>query len=186
MKPNKKLQLISTSPQRAALLRSAKISFEIRPPFSDEKRHVDETSIAYVVRTAHEKAESVPLQPGVILLGADTIVVLENQIFGKPADPKEAVTMLRKLSGKMHEVITGVCLRSCEKTICFHVATSVLFRDLSEADISAYVATGDSLDRAGSYAIQGGAAGMVRRIDGSYSNVVGLPLCEVIEALETF
>jgi septum formation protein len=83
-------------------------------------------------------------------------------------------------------VITGVCLHSAEKTVCFHVATAVLFRDLSEAEITAYVATGDPLDKAGAYAIQNGAAGMVRRIDGSYSNVVGLPLCEVIEALSGF
>jgi len=98
----------------------------------------------------------------------------------------EAAAMLRLLSGRLHEVITGVCLRSAAKTVCFHAVTAVLFRDLSEKEIGEYIATGDPLDKAGAYAIQGGAAGMVRRIDGSYSNVVGLPLCEVIEALETF
>ena len=186
METKQKLILASTSPRRAELLKSAGLVFEVIRPDADEKLHAGETPVEYAVRTAREKAESHSVSPGAVILGADTVVVAEGWILGKPADDNDARVMLRLLSGKMHEVITGVCLRSAKKTVCFHVATSVLFRDLSEEEIAAYVATGDPLDKAGAYAIQNGAASMVRRIDGSYSNVVGLPLCEVIEALEAF
>lgn len=186
METKQKLILASTSPRRTELLKSAGIAFSAVSPDADEKLCAGETPVAYAVRTARAKAESIPAVSGTIVLGADTVVAAEGRILGKPADEAEAKAMLRLLSGKLHEVITGVCLHSAEKTVCFHVATAVLFRDLSEEEIAAYVATGDPLDKAGAYAIQNGAAGMVRRIDGSYSNVVGLPLCEVIEALENF
>ncbi len=186
METKQKLILASTSPRRAELLKSADLIFDVLRPNADEKLHAGETPVDYAVRTAREKAESITTQPGAVILGADTVVAIEGHILGKPADGDDAKAMLRLLSGKMHEVITGVCLRSTEKTVCFHAATAVLFRNLSEEEIAAYVATGDPLDKAGAYAIQNGAAGMVRRIDGSYSNVVGLPLCEVIEALENF
>lgn len=186
METKQKLILASTSPRRTELLKSAGIAFSAVSPDADEKLCDGETPVAYAVRTARAKAESIPAVSGTIVLGADTVVAAEGRILGKPADEAEAKAMLRLLSGKLHEVITGVCLHSTEKTVCFHVATAVLFRDLSEEEIAAYVATGDPLDKAGAYAIQNGAAGMVRRIDGSYSNVVGLPLCEVIEALENF
>ncbi len=186
METKQKLILASTSPRRAKLLKSAGIMFEVARPDANEKLHRGETPVEYAVRTAREKAESISVPPNAIVLGADTVVATEGHILGKPADDNDAQAMLRLLSGKMHEVITGVCLRSAEKTVCFHVATAVLFRDLSEEEITAYVATGDPLDKAGAYAIQNGAAGMVRRIDGSHSNVVGLPLCEVIEALSRF
>jgi septum formation protein len=186
METNQKLILASTSPRRAELLKSAGLAFAVVAPDADEKLHSGETPVEYAVRTAREKAESLSAPPGTIVLGADTVVAAEGRILGKPADADDAKHMLRLLSGKMHEVITGVCLRSAKKTVCFHVATAVLFRDLSEEEVADYVATGDPLDKAGAYAIQNGAAGMVRRIDGSYSNVVGLPLCEVIEALEDF
>lgn len=180
------LILASTSPRRAELLRLANIPFETVRPDADEQQRPGEKPIEYAVRAAREKAESVPILPETVVLGADTVVAAEGFILGKPADAAAASAMLRLLSGKQHEVITGVCLRSAQKTVCFHVATSVLFRDLSDGEIADYVATGDPLDKAGAYAIQNGAAGMVRRIDGSYSNVVGLPLCEVIEALSGF
>lgn len=186
METKQKLILASTSPRRTELLKSAGIAFSAVSPDADEKLCDGETPVAYAVRRARAKAESIPAVSGTIVLGADTVVAAEGRILGKPADEAEAKAMLRLLSGKLHEVITGVCLHSTEKTVCFHVATAVLFRDLSEEEIAAYVATGDPLDKAGAYAIQNGAAGMVRRIDGSYSNVVGLPLCEVIEALENF
>ncbi len=186
MKLTQKLILASTSPRRSELLASAGLSFEIVRPDADEKLHAGESPVEYAVRTAREKAESLEALLGTIILGADTVVAAEGRILGKPADADDATAMLRLLSGKLHEVITGVCLRSAEKTVCFHSTTAVLFRDLSDEEIAAYVATGDPLDKAGAYAIQNGAAGMVRRIDGSYSNVVGLPLCEVIEALDGF
>ena len=186
METKQKLILASTSPRRVELLKSAGLVFEVLRPDADEKLHMGETPVDYAVRTAREKAESIPVMPRTVVLGADTVVAAEGRILGKPADAQGAAAMLRLLSGKMHEVVTGVCLRSAEKTVCFHVATAVLFRELSDEEIAAYVATGDPLDKAGAYAIQNGAAGMVRRIDGSYSNVVGLPLCEVIEALGGF
>ena len=186
METKQKLILASTSPRRAELLKSAGLSFETVRPDADEKLRAGETPVEYAVRTAREKAESIRAAPGTVILGADTVVAIEGRILGKPANADDAQTMLRQLSGNLHEVVTGVCLHSTEKTSCFHTATAVLFRELSDGEIAAYVATGDPLDKAGAYAIQGGAAGMVRRIDGSYSNVVGLPLCEVIEALENF
>ena len=186
METKQKLILASTSPRRAELLASAGIDFEVRIPCADERLHAGETPADYAVRTAREKAGSIAVPDNGIVLGSDTVVAAEGRIMGKPADDDDAKAMLRVLSGKRHEVITGVCLRSAEKTVCFHVTTSVWFRDLSEEDIAAYIATGDPLDKAGAYAIQGGAAGMVRRIDGSCSNVIGLPLCEVIETLGGF
>jgi septum formation protein len=186
METKQKLILASTSPRRVELLKGAGLVFEVLRPDADEKMHAGETPVEYAVRTAREKAESIPMHSGTIILGADTVVAAEGRILGKPADAQDARAMLRLLSGKMHEVVTGVCLRSAEKTVCFHVATAVLFRELSDEEIAAYVATGDPFDKAGAYAIQNGAAGMVRRIDGSYSNVVGLPLCEVVEALSGF
>lgn len=186
METKQKLILASTSPRRAELLRSAGMSFAVQAPDADEKRRDGETPVEYAVRTAREKAESISAAPGAVILGADTVVAAEGRILGKPSDAAEAKAMLRLLSGRLHEVVTGVCLHSADKAVCFHVATAVLFRELSDEEIDAYVATGDPLDKAGAYAIQNGAAGMVRRLDGSYSNVVGLPLCEVIEALEDF
>lgn len=186
METKQKLILASTSPRRVELLKSAGFVFEVLRPDAAEILHAGELPVEYAVRTAREKAGSIRAVSGAIILGADTVVAIEGRILGKPADANDAKAMLHLLSGKMHEVITGVCLRSAEKTVCFHAATAVQFRDLSDEEIAAYVATGDPLDKAGAYAIQNGAAGMVRRIDGSYSNVVGLPLCEVIEALENF
>lgn len=186
MEPNQKLILASTSPRRASLLASAGIAFCVSPPVADETPLEKEDPTCYAVRTARMKAESIPLSQDAVVLGADTAVALEGQILGKPAGPGEAALMLRSLSGKKHRVITGVCLRSRVKTVCFHTETIVEFRPLTEGEIAAYLATGEPYDKAGAYAIQGGAAGMVRRIDGSCTNVIGLPLCEVIEALEAF
>jgi septum formation protein len=186
METKQKLILASTSPRRAELLRSAGLAFSVRHPDADEQRKENETPIDYAVRTAREKAQSIPVENGEVVIGADTVVAVEGRILGKPADAADAEEMLRQLSGKMHEVVTGVCLHARQKTVRFHAATSVLFRDLSDEEIRTYIATGEPMDKAGAYAIQGGAVGMVRRIDGSYSNVVGLPLCELIETLRSF
>lgn len=182
MSTTKKLILASGSPRRADLLRQAGLDFEIIVPLTDEAPLPDEAPSRFVCRTAREKAESIPAADAIIL-AADTAVVVGERILGKPGNATEAKRMLRSLSGCTHDVMTGVCLRFTESTICFHTETRVTFRTLSDAEISAYVATGEPMDKAGAYAIQGGAAKMVRRIEGSYSNVVGLPLCEVIEAL---
>lgn len=182
MNTNQKLILASGSPQRSNLLRAAGLDFEIIVPNIDEFLLPDEAPATFVCRTAREKAESLSANNAVIL-AADTVVVDGKLILGKPADVANAAAMLRSLSGRTHEVMTGVCLRFPERTECFHIETRVTFRKLSEKEILDYIATGEPMDKAGAYAIQGGAAKMVRRVEGSYSNVVGLPLCEVIEAL---
>ena len=182
MSTTKKLILGSGSPRRAELLRQAGLDFEIIVPQIDEAPLPGEAPAEFVCRTAREKAESLSAD-GPVILAADTAVVDGARILGKPADADDAAAMLRSLSGRTHEVMTGVCLRFPDRTDCFHIETRVTFRELSEEEITAYVATGEPMDKAGAYAIQGGAAKMVRRVEGSYSNVVGLPLCEVIERL---
>lgn len=183
MNSNTKLILASGSPRRSDLLREAGLSFEVLIPEIDETPRLQEVPSEYVCRTAREKAESLPASSA-IMIAADTAVVNDGCILGKPKNEADAVAMLRALSGKTHLVMTGVCLRFPDRIDNFHVETAVTFRALTEREILDYVATGDPMDKAGSYAIQGGAAKMVRRIEGSYSNVVGLPLCEVIERLE--
>lgn len=185
METNQKLILASGSPRRAELLRTAGLKFEIIVPDIDETPLPGEAPDVFVCRTAREKAESISAN-GSVILAADTAVVDGERILGKPADAKDAAAMLRSLSGHTHEVMTGVCILFPDDTLCFHVETRVTFRDLSEEEISDYVASGEPMDKAGAYAIQGGAAKMVRRVEGSYSNVVGLPLCEVIEAMSGF
>jgi len=178
-----KLILASGSPRRAELLKDAGQDFEIMVPQIDEAPLPGEAPAAFVCRTAREKAEAVTA-PDAVILAADTAVVEGERILGKPVDAEDASAMLRSLSGRTHEVMTGVCLRSPAQTVCFHIETRVTFRTLSEQEIADYVAGGEPMDKAGAYAIQGGAAKMIRRVEGSYSNVVGLPLCEVIEELE--
>ena len=123
--------------------------------------------------------------PGRYFIGADTVVVCDGEIMGKPKDAADAARMLFKLSGIAHQVITGFAVYDRERrdAISDAVTTRVYFKHLREEEIAAYIATGCPFDKAGAYAIQGGAAHMVQRIDGSYTNVVGLPLCEVVEAL---
>ena len=182
MSTTQKLILASGSPRRAELLRQAGLDFEIIVPQIDEAPLPGEAPDEFVCRTAREKAESLP--PGeAVILAADTAVVDGARILGKPADAAEAAAMLRSLSDRTHEVMTGVCIRFPNRTVCFHIETRVTFRNLSGKEIADYVATDEPMDKAGAYAVQGGAAKMVRTVDGSYSNVVGLPLCEVIEAL---
>ncbi len=136
---------------------------------------------------ADEKAAIVSsLYPDQWVLGADTVVVLGNKIMGKPKDSQEAKRFLRRLSGKTHRVITGFCLknRTLNRSICQSVSTRVSFKTLSIEEISWYVQTGEPLDKAGAYAIQGKGAFCVKKISGSYTNVVGLPVTEVMEVLE--
>ena len=183
LKKISKLILASGSPRRSELLQQAGLSFEIIVPKIDEAPRPGEAPSEFVCRTAREKAESIS-GDGAVLLAADTAVIDGDRILGKPIDAEDAAAMLRSLSGRTHEVMTGICIRFPDRTVCFHVETHVTFRTLSEEEIADYVATEEPMDKAGAYAIQGGAAKMVRRVEGSYSNVVGLPLCEVIEQLE--
>ena len=178
--------LASASPRRAELLESAGIRFQVVPGHIDETALPNEEPVAHVLRLAVEKAAEVARrEEGDFFVGADTIVLYDGEIMGKPRDNADAVRMLRKLSGVAHEVITGYAVveRGGARRVSRAVSTRVFFKELTAAEIDAYVATGCPLDKAGAYAIQGGAAYMVERIEGSYTNVVGLPLCEVVSAL---
>jgi septum formation protein len=178
--------LASASPRRVELLGSAGIRFDVIPSGIPEDCLPGETPDNHVLRLAREKALDVAGKAGQrFFIGADTVVVCDDEIMGKPQDGADAERMLRKLSGVAHEVITGFAVydRANNKTIGAAVKTKVFFKPLSIDEIRAYIDTGCPFDKAGAYAIQGGAAYMIRKIEGSYSNVVGLPLCEVVEAL---
>jgi septum formation protein len=178
--------LASASPRRSELLESAGIEFEVCPGDVAEEPLPGETPVDHVLRLSRDKAYEVASRvEGRYFIGADTIVLCEGEIMGKPKDAADAERMLRRLSGIPHEVITGFAVfdREREGLICKTVTTKVYFKQLRDEEITAYIATGCPMDKAGAYAIQGGAAHMVVRIDGSYTNVVGLPLCEVVEAL---
>jgi septum formation protein len=177
-----RLILASASPRRADLLREAGIDVEIRPASVDEGVSPGEAPEAYVRRVAEAKGRAISDQtPGCHVLSADTSVVVDRQILGKPADREEAVRMLRLLSGRRHEVVSAVCLmRDGGPVVPTEVeVTAVEFAPLSPDEIEWYVASGESMDKAGGYGIQGLASRFVTRIEGSYSNVVGLPLAVV-------
>ena len=179
------LVLASASPRRAALLREAGIAFEIDAADVDETVLPHEAPIDYVQRLAAAKAAHVAqAHPGRPVLGADTTVVVDGEVLGKPRDPAEAVAMLGRLSGRSHLVITGVCLIAPGRPPRTAVAaTTVEFLPLDAAQIADYVATGEPMDKAGAYAIQGGAGRFVRRVDGDLANVIGLPVTVVTELL---
>lgn len=183
---NRNLILASASPRRRELLGTLGLDFSIVVPDVDETPKVDESPMVFAERLATEKTAAVSSEPNSIIVGADTIVVFEGAILGKPVDPEHAFEMLAKLSGNRHEVITAVCIRCDERTQVFSVSTEVVFRAVTDQEIESYIATGCPMDKAGAYAIQGGAAHMVRAIHGSYTNVVGLPLSELHEALVSF
>ena len=180
------LILASASPRRKELLSLAGIPFDVRPSRVDEAFLSEESPAEHVKRLARTKAgKAATCNPRRWVLGADTVVVLDGAVLGKPKDPREAKHMLNRLSGREHEVITGYCImRSVPEIMREGAATTrVRFKDLSPAEIRRYIRTGEPFDKAGGYAIQGKAAFMVREIIGSYTNVVGLPLCEVVEEL---
>ncbi len=176
-----RLTLASQSPRRRELLAGLGIPLVVRPARTDETPHPGESPQQYVRRVAAEKAGAVD---GEVVLGADTAVVLGDRILGKPEDVEDARRMLRALSGRAHTVITGVCLRRRGGPIAeLVVASEVHLAPICEAAIDWYVGTGEPLDKAGAYAVQGAGGAFVREIAGSVSNVVGLPLAETLELL---
>jgi septum formation protein len=178
--------LASASPRRMELLASAGIAFAVFAGNVQEEPLPGELPRDHVIRLARDKAYEVAARvEGKFFVGADTIVHCDGEIMGKPKDAADAERMLRKLSGVPHEVITGYAVydKGRDGLLCDAVTTRVYFKRLRDEEIRAYIATGCPMDKAGAYAIQGGAAHMVERIEGSYTNVVGLPLCEVVEAL---
>jgi septum formation protein len=177
------LILASASPRRLEILRLAGVRCRVRPAHVDEAPRPGEKPPAYVRRLATMKAKAVH-RPGECVLGADTVVVAGGRMLGKPRDADDAAHMLRVLSGRMHRVLTGICLVGPDGAARNDVAeTRVWFRRLSKAEIAEYVASGEPLDKAGAYAIQGLASKFVERIDGCYFNVVGLPIARVCALL---
>jgi len=179
--------LASASPRRRELLKQAGFTFEVVPAHVNEDPHPGEDPRTYVVRLARDKAEAVYGQlrvPEAVVIGADTTVTADGQILAKPEDAGDAMRMLRKLSGRTHQVITGIAIASATSTEAAAEVTSVEFLALSDEEIAAYVATGEPMDKAGAYGIQGYAARWIPRIEGCYFNVVGLPLARVATMLK--
>ena len=170
------LVLASRSPRRSELLRAAGIPFTVTPADVDETPLAGEDAAAYALRIAEAKAAAIAAAPGDVVLGADTVVVIDGQLLGKPADDADAERMLRLLSGRRHEVITGVCICRRGEMVRDAAVTKVWFAPLSDAEIRDYIASGEPMDKAGAYAIQGLASKFIPRVDGSYANVVGLPV----------
>jgi septum formation protein len=201
------LVLASASPRRRELLAQAGFSFQVRAAHIPEDPYPNEDPIAYVTRLAREKAQAVFNQLSMpagnppeaaagaaadhaatplVVLGADTTVTLDNHILGKPEDASDAARMLRLLSGRTHRVITGVAVVTPKSTEVAAEVTAVRFLTLSDEEIAAYIATGEPMDKAGAYAIQGRAARWIPRIEGDYFNVVGLPIALVSTMLESY
>ena len=182
---SKPLILASASPRRAELLRQIGIPFEVFVPNVDESRRRGESANDYVRRLAQSKAAA-GRRPGRLTLGADTAVILDDVVLGKPRDESDGVAMLRALGGRAHTVLTGVCLGCGEAFKTRVVTTEVRFRPISEILATAYWRTGEGADKAGGYGIQGIGSKFVTRIEGSYSAVVGLPLAETEALLTAF
>ena len=185
-KSNNSLILASASPRRQELLALLDIRFEVIPSQADESFYAGELPEEHVLRLARAKAKDVAAQnPGRWVLAADTVVEIDGKILGKPKDRSEAIEMLRLLSQREHRVLTGYCIlnASSPQKKEGKIISWVKFKSLTEEEIHWYVGTGEPFDKAGGYAVQGKAAFMVQEVRGSYTNVVGLPLCEVIEDL---
>jgi len=184
------MYLASASPRRHALLEQIGVSFQARPAQVCEARRPGELPDAYVTRLAREKADTVCDELAVgearPVLGADTAVVIDGQVFGKPRDAEEALQMLADLSGRTHRVLTAVAVRHGPRLLSELSSSEVRFRETTERERVAYVATGEPLDKAGSYAIQGMGAVFIDHISGSYSAVMGLPLAKTALLLAEF
>lgn len=179
-----RLILASASPRRTELLSAAGFRFDVRPVEVDETPRPQEEPAAYVLRLAALKAQSCECEDdGHVVLAADTTVVVDGLLLAKPSDDADARRMLRLLSGRGHDVLTGVALRRGARLVTAVETTRVRFSRMDEAEIDWYVASGEPADKAGAYAVQGLASRFVERIEGSYSNVVGLPVARVYELL---
>ena len=189
LKKMARIILASSSPRRKELLEQVGLKFEIFSPDIDESVCIGESADHYVQRLAEQKAQAILAQfPDAIVIAADTSLVLDHKIIGKPESKQHAFEIWTALSDRQHDVLSGVCVRSSEcdpNTIqSMVVRTQVHFRKLSQLDMEQYWATGEPIGKAGAYAIQGYAAQFIPRIEGSYSNVVGLPLYETLQLLK--
>ena len=189
LKKMARIILASSSPRRKELLEQVGLKFEIFSPDIDESVCIGESADHYVQRLAQQKAQAILAQfPDAIVIAADTSLVLDHKIIGKPESKQHAFEIWTALSDRQHDVLSGVCVRSSEcdpNTIqSMVVRTQVYFQKLSQLDMEQYWATGEPIGKAGAYAIQGYAAQFIPRIEGSYSNVVGLPLYETLQLLK--
>ena len=189
LKKMARIILASSSPRRKELLEQVGLKFEIFSPDIDESVCIGESADHYVQRLAQQKAQAILAQfPDAIVIAPDTSLVLDHKIIGKPESKQHAFEIWTALSDRQHDVLSGVCVRSSEcdpNTIqSMVVRTQVHFRKLSQLDMEQYWATGEPIGKAGAYAIQGYAAQFIQRIEGSYSNVVGLPLYETLQLLK--
>ena len=177
------LKLASSSPRRWEILSALGLEFSVAAAEVDETPFADETAVDMVVRLAVTKAEAVAAMPGDLIIAADTAVVIDGRVLGKPADQDECLAMLGALAGQRHTVYTGVAVRSNDETRTTVSETDVFFRNISRDEALAYWQSGEPRDKAGAYAIQGIGGAFVERIEGSYSGVVGLPIFETVELL---
>ncbi len=180
-----KMILASKSPRRRELLSQAGYTFSIEPAVAEEIQ-IGDTPAEIVMNLAKQKATEIyhqHMEEDVLVIGADTVVVYNNEILGKPADREDAKRMLAMLSGQTHQVLTGVCLMGSMEKV-FYESTDVTFYDLTEEEIDRYVGTGDCDDKAGSYGIQGPFAIYVKAIRGDYNNVVGLPIAKLYQEMK--
>lgn len=179
--------LASASPRRRELLGHLGLPFIVHAANVDERVAEPMAPAALVEHLASIKAAAVvPTYPEHLIIGADTIVVVDGEILGKPVDRAHAIAMLQRLQGREHQVLTGVALRQGARSSVTHEQTTVRFRSLSAGEIERYVDSGDPMDKAGAYGIQGRAGAMIEGIQGDYFNVVGLPLCRLVQLLSSF
>ena len=180
-----KLILASASPRRQELLKLFGIPFLVRVADIDETMDPQASAYDEVARLSREKAMAIPREPEDVVIAADTIVVCEGNVLGKPHSTGEAYAMLRLLSGRDHQVMTGCTVLQGNTAHTFTEVTDLHFRDLTDKEIHRYVASGEPMDKAGAYGIQGGAALFCERMDGDYYNVMGLPVCRLGQVLKT-
>jgi len=186
-KAMRQIILASQSPRRKALLEQVGLLFKVHAAQIEETLDVTCSIPQAIEKLAYDKAKAVAeMFPEDIVIGADTVVCLQNQILGKPHSDQEAKAMLKQLSGKTHQVITGVSILSKSEEDRFHVISDVTFYDISDDEIDAYVASGEPMDKAGAYGIQGKGAIFVAKIVGDYYNIVGLPVAEVMQRLKAY
>lgn len=174
--------LASASPRRHEIM--TKMGYKFRVAWADIDENINTENVADAVcEIAKNKAEAVAKTEKGLIIAADTVVAIDGKIMGKPKDEEEAYAMLSLLSGKRHEVYTGVCVKSSNKTVIFNEKTSVFFRQLSEEEMWEYIKTGEPMDKAGAYGIQGAGGLFVKKIDGDYMNVIGLPATHLYTVL---
>jgi len=179
------LVLASGSPRRREILGALGLTVTVRLPDPEETIVPGESPESAVLRLAEQKADSVSVAPSELVLAADTVVVLDGDLLGKPADDREAIEMLMRLSGRSHEVFTGLALRVERRTVSMVTRTEVTFRSFDRVECEAYVATGEPLDKAGAYGIQGFGSALVERIHGDFFNVMGLPVATLLRLFDS-